>query len=75
MENKDVDVKKILEHLGEGWIQLGYANGWSSNGWQRQIVNEVERRGGEFEDVGTSRGDHTCTCEEFKVQYQYDSSD
>lgn len=67
--------KFSIEKIGKEWQSMGYANGWSERGIEWKIVEEVRRRGGKFEDVGTIRGDHTCTCEEFKVSYKYDSSD
>jgi hypothetical protein len=68
---KDLSIEKI----GVEWQYLGYANGWTSESIEQKIYDEVKKRGGKFEDSGTIRGDHSCTCEEFKVSFKYDSSD
>ena len=64
-----------IEKIGVEWQYLGYASGWTSKSIKKQIYDEVKKRGGKFEDSGTTRGDHTCTCEEFNVSFKYDSSD
>jgi hypothetical protein len=64
-----------IEKIGVEWQYLGYENGWTSDSIEQKIYDEVMKRGGKFDNCGTIRGDHTCTCEEFKVLFKYDSSD
>ena len=63
--------------VGKEWQDLGWANGWSSDGVERAIYNEVYNRGFEFTEVSHDIHGY-CTeyrCEEAKVSYRVDSSD